>query len=533
MTSHDDDDQLSAFDLSAWDVPPAAPGLVDAVIERARQPAPVAALDSSERIATPVRGKRRRWIAAPVAAVASVVVLVGLWGVQRTPKNGQGEVTATIPRTLEIGPTTAALDAGGQVRWRRDNRKISVVQPRGAAMWNVAAADTLVIDAGAMGATVEASGASLRVEVKMNVSDARAVGISAATAIAVALVTVVVYQGTVRVRHDGQTVNVRPGAQYEIRPPTAAEPAAVGGAPVDPRVRELEDEVKRLEAERDELLERLPAKTIDACDEVSCVLSNYQGACCRKFKAPANPAPAARACDADALRQKGDDFLATGMDAAALATFEKSMRCRPDAGLVPKVFMAACRSKNVAKAKQYFEKLPAASQQSLAPICVRSGIAVDAAAPCDAAKLMQQGDDQLGHGMDAKALASFEKSLACKADPGVIRKAYMAACRAKDRAKAQTYFTSIPAGLRSALAQICIRNGIALDQGPGRGVIKINSKPPAKIFLDGVYTGETTPAELDTTAGKHVLTLDIKGSKSTWSVTVEAGETVTMSKELE
>ncbi len=544
MTRYDDDDPLAAFDLSAWDVPPPAQSLVDAVIERARQAAPVAALDSGERIATPVHGKRRGWTVATVAAVAIVAVLVGVLGLQRGPTDGQGEVTAASARTLEIGPTTAALDAGSQVRWRRDKRRISVAQPRGAALWSVAAEDTLVIDPGAMGATVEASGASLRVEVNMNGSDARAVGVSAATAIAVALVTVVVYQGSVRVRHDGQTVDVVPGARYEIRPPTAPEPIAVGGGPVDPRVRELEEEVKRLEAERDELLEQLPAKTIDACDEVSCVLNNYQGACCRKFKAQAPPAPtpAAPACDADALRQKGDDHLMTGMDAAALAAFEKSMACRPDAGLVAKSFMAACRSKNGPKAKQYFAQLSPDRQQSLAPICVRQGIAVDAdgpaaarppAAPCNASQLTDDGDDQLAIGKDAAALASFEKSLACKPDPKVTRKAYMAACRAKNRRSAQKHFDSIPGTLRSSLSQICIRNGIVVEDGPAYGVIKIISKPSAKIFLDGVDTRKTTPVELPASVGRHKITFDIRGDRFTFAVNVKEGETVTLSKQLE
>lgn len=461
MTQQDDDDQLAAFDLSAWDVPPPESGLVDAVLERARLPAPVAALDSGERIATPVHSSRRWWIAATVAAVAIVAILVGVWGVQRTPKNGQGEVIATSARTLDIGPTTAALDAGTQVRWRRDKRAISVAQPRGAALWTVAANDTLVIDAGAMGATVEASGASLRVEVEMNASDARAVGVSAATAIAVALVTVVVYRGTVQVRHDGQTVNVVPGARYEIRPPQAAEPIAVGAGPVELRVRELEEAVKRLEAERDELRKQLPSKTTTPCDEVSCVLSDYQGLCCTKYKTP-KPAPA---CDADALRQKGDDHLGTGMDAAALAAFEKSMRCRPDPGLIPKTYMAACRSKNAFKAKQYFAQLPTSRQQALAPICTRLGIAVEpepVAAPCDADALRKKGDDHLEAGMYAAAMAGFEKSYACRADAKVVHKAYAAACYSKNGRVARKYFALLPTQSRTSLSQICIRHGISV-----------------------------------------------------------------------
>ena len=81
-------------------------------------------------------------------------------------------------------------------------------------------------------------------------------------------------------------------------------------------------------------------------------------------------------CDADALRQKGDDHLQTGMDAAALAAFESSMRCRPDPSLFKKAFLAACRSKNQGKAKQYYTKLPAKDATSLAQMCIRNGIQV-------------------------------------------------------------------------------------------------------------------------------------------------------------
>jgi pSer/pThr/pTyr-binding forkhead associated (FHA) protein len=77
-------------------------------------------------------------------------------------------------------------------------------------------------------------------------------------------------------------------------------------------------------------------------------------------------------CDADSLRQKGDDHLSTGMDAAALAAFENSMRCRPDPTLFKKAFLAACRSKNAARAKYYYSKLP--STGNFAQMCIRVGI---------------------------------------------------------------------------------------------------------------------------------------------------------------
>lgn len=79
-------------------------------------------------------------------------------------------------------------------------------------------------------------------------------------------------------------------------------------------------------------------------------------------------------CDADSQRQKGDDHLSTGMDAAALAAFEASMRCRPDASLFKKAFLAACRSKNASRAKYFYSKLPAGQAGSLAQMCIRVGI---------------------------------------------------------------------------------------------------------------------------------------------------------------
>src|SRR5205085_8659243 len=100
----------------------------------------------------------------------------------------------------------------------------AVAQLRGAATWRVDAGDTMVIDAGAMGASVEASGASLRLEVAMRItpSDGRVVAASTITAAAVALVTVAVYQGHIKVTSGGQTVNVGAGGAVEIKP---GEPA--------------------------------------------------------------------------------------------------------------------------------------------------------------------------------------------------------------------------------------------------------------------------------------------------------------------
>ncbi len=82
------------------------------------------------------------------------------------------------------------------------------------------------------------------------------------------------------------------------------------------------------------------------------------------------------ACDADALKKKGDDYLGNGMDTAALAQFEASLRCKYNSGVVKTAFLAACRSKQAAKAKLYFAKLPPELTSNYSQICLRFGITV-------------------------------------------------------------------------------------------------------------------------------------------------------------
>ena len=222
------DDPLAGVDLDAWQPPAAPDGIADAVLRRMNEPVAVAARELGER--------HRRWpmwlgAGAVVAAAAAGLAVVAPWrAVSPPPSMASGErgaVVAERPSHLELGASSASsaeLDAGAALSWRRDGRRVEVAQLRGAATWRAGGEDTLVIDAGAMGASVEASGASLRVEVDMRISlsDARVVSASAVTAAAVALVTVVVYQGHVKVTSAGQTVNVGAGGAVEIKP---GEPA--------------------------------------------------------------------------------------------------------------------------------------------------------------------------------------------------------------------------------------------------------------------------------------------------------------------
>lgn len=65
-----------------------------------------------------------------------------------------------------------------------------------------------------------------------------------------------------------------------------------------------------------------------------------------------------------------------GMDTAALASFEAALRCKYDSAVVKTAFLAACRSKQQAKAKLYFAKLPSNMASSYSQICLRFGVDV-------------------------------------------------------------------------------------------------------------------------------------------------------------
>ncbi len=524
-----DDNLLADYDLSAWEVPPPAAGLADTVVRRAREPVVGAA---KPRSLTP-------WIigAGSLAALVAVLAIV-MWGIERAPKDGGGVISATGPRTLDLGRSTAELDSGAQLTWTRRGGNVAVSQSRGAASWRVADEDRLVIDAAV--ASIEATGASLRVEVEMNRSDVRAMGVGSAAAVVVSLVTVIVYEGHVKATSNGQTVNIQPGAsmQFGHEPPaptpTPPEQLNVGGTPEDQaRIKELEAEVSRLKLE---LAARDKAKKdstppAPSCDEVSCVLNNYDGTCCDKFKKKT----ATKTCDADAFTDKGDDYLANGMDTAALAQFEKALACGEDLSITKKALLAACRAKNVAKAKKLFPDIPVALQSSYSQICLRFGISLDTPT-CDAAAAKKKGDDYLGNGMDTAALAKYEESLRCKYDSTLVKTAYLAACRSKQVAKARLYFSKLPPDASANYQQLCLRFGIdpsasSSSAVENTGTLRLQSKPRAEVFLDGKAIG-TTPVTTTATAGKHKVTYVIDANKYTFAVTVKANEVTNLVKDL-
>jgi hypothetical protein len=376
----DDDDALAGIDLAAWQPPPPPAGTADAVIARIREPPAASAIDPEDR-----PSRRALWIGGLALVAAAAVVLTAL-GVTRTARGGRGELVAASARHLALGDSGADLDAGAQVRWERDRDRIIAHQARGTVRWTIADEDTLVIDPGEPGfaATIEASGASLRMEVQMNLSDMRLLGMGALTAAAISVVTVVVYEGHVKATSGGQTVNVTPGATLELlpgRPPQPpaevppdkpAEPVAVGATTAE--VRALEAELRTAQEQIAQLKADLAARTVDH----------------RPPPAPARTAPRptapearddSRSTSVPCDQQTVDDILAqaqnqyvAGFAKAALLLIKKSLQCQQNARTYRMGAMYACAAHDVATAREMLAKVPPQFQAGIVQRCQQENI---------------------------------------------------------------------------------------------------------------------------------------------------------------
>jgi len=238
-----DDDKL---DLSAWEAPDPPDGLADDVIAR------MGGMGRAPSVPESAPPKRSRtWLIAGIAA-ACLAATVGTYAFIRRGTQymgpASGSVIAERARTVSLGPTRVELDPNSRVKWERHGNEIIVEQAAGAAAWRVGGSDRVVIDAGGSVSSIEASGASLRVEVKMNQADARIVGGAAITAAVVSLVSVVVYEGYVKVSGSkGQpTVIVQPGSTYTVAPPPPTVEQPVVGASTDQPERKFDPDAPTL-----------------------------------------------------------------------------------------------------------------------------------------------------------------------------------------------------------------------------------------------------------------------------------------------
>jgi tetratricopeptide (TPR) repeat protein len=509
----DDEDALAGYDLTAWEAPPPPASLVDGVIARARESAmpELVAKEERPRVVAAARPRPRWWLAGATAAAVCAVAAIGLWGLERAGTNAvplptSGALVATSAQMISLGASSATVDPQAEVHWRREGARLVVAQPRGSVVWQVGAADTLVIDAGATVASVEASGARLRVEVNMlERTNERVIAGSAAVTAAVALVTVLVYEGSAKVSHPDHTVTVVAGERYEVKPAAERRELTVGATPIEiaqtkEELERAKDRLEKLVEERRRLEAELEVTRPATCDEVECVLTNYDGACCAKYKKAASPPPANAtpdSLDRHAVQQAVDAVRAQMEDCGANfdGTMKLVVKVAPSGDITStKVIgpkgeddprdVAACM--HAAALNMPFPKTKSGGAFNY-PFRFKNKPPADPAdkavstkvaekVGCDQVDfILEKGNALANHGMWDKALEKFEAALRCKDTEVTRKRAFAAACNAKLAPAASRHYAKLPPAARTQLLPACQRNGVDPTKA-GCDVAKLQAK---------------------------------------------------------
>jgi hypothetical protein len=82
---------------------------------------------------------------------------------------------------------------------------------------------------------------------------------------------------------------------------------------------------------------------------------------------------------------------------------------------------------------------------------------------CDAESLEEQARNDEAIGQHGAALAKMEAAIKCKPTERRYALAFMSACSAGNKLKAQTYYLKVPPSNRGTLSQMCVRNGISVQ----------------------------------------------------------------------
>ena len=82
---------------------------------------------------------------------------------------------------------------------------------------------------------------------------------------------------------------------------------------------------------------------------------------------------------------------------------------------------------------------------------------------CDADKLSKRAQQSITEGQYSVALSLLESSIRCRPDVSLYRLAVLAACNSSNEAKAKRYYARLPTNQKTTMAQVCLRNGIALE----------------------------------------------------------------------
>jgi PEGA domain len=481
---NDDDDDTLGIDLDAWQPPPPPPGIADRVLARMREETTNVSVQALP--VEPERPSTRRWWLAGGAIVAAATATVVAFGLTRAPASGSGQLAAARPSHLALGPSSADLDERTVVTWRRAKHRITVQQAGGAAQWHVADDDMLTIET-ALG-SIEATNARLRVEVKM-LDEKKTIALSAATAAAVAVVTIVVYEGVVRVREPDASHEVRAGATYQIKAKDdnlieLEAPPVVGAKPLDELVIESEG------------LYTTPRPAAGLTREhVTTGIESVK----------------------HQIRACGGDYNGR---LSAFIVVEASGRVASVEMTPSDAAPSACMAKWLGS----IEFAPTLAGGKFRYPFVFAG--------CDAEALMEQGSDALVSQDLDLSFARFEEAYACKPSVDTERRVMLLACKVKDVTRARELFRQMDANMRDFALSTCANNGVpqeALTQEMGH--LKIRNTTPAKIFVDGKAVG-ITPISLDLAPGKHRVTFVVGDTKHTFVVELAAGAEATLHKDI-
>ena len=539
--SHDEDDVLG-IDLDAWQAPPAPAGIADGVIAQMRREITQVSVQALPVEQTAPRPSRRWWLVGGVAAAIATASMV-TFALTRSgrPANARGISAGDRATHIALGDSFADVDPNTIVSWRREGEKITAQQAGGIAAWRVDEDDNLTIETGL--GSIEATNASLRVEVKM-LDAKKTIALSAITAAAVASLTIVVYEGVVRVRADGGTTTVAPGTAYQIRAKgdntIVEDQVHVGAALLDANAQldKLRAEIEAKEAERLLLVKQinglLPENLEKAeiarvmkglADEIRVCGDGWTGKLTVQVKVRADGE-----VDEVEITPPGAKPIACVAQLVNKATFSATKR-----GVLFRYPIAFSEPKQ----NYDFSPNPFANKDPVdkKPACK----------PGDIEKLDTRGKEAFSGGRAAEALAAFEISYACKPSEMTAKLVVASACKAKHIGKARSYWKKLTQGSRDQVAALCGANGFFVDDLEGRGNDDLSGNPfntasgqlkivnqtgPAKVSIDGKDAG-ITPVELDLPPGKHKVTLVVGANKHTFAVEIKAGETTIMSKSIE
>lgn len=443
------------MNLDAWE-PPDPPDVADAVIARMHASTPHADEPPS-----------RRWLWALLAlpAAAAAIVYVATRG-DGGPTDGT--ITADRARHVELDGASAELEPNTTIRWHHDKAGLRVEQT-GTATWRTD--DNLRIAAGAT--SIDATAANLRVEMKMNRQDAAIVATSALTAAAVALVTVTVYNGSVRANN----APVPAGTTVAVAPRPAPAPT-------------VKPDDKHQAA-------------IDACNDISAK---------REW---------------DKLQKCADELQLLG-DGDTATLFRQRAEFESANSKIYDDYELAYSHHDGGKIRELIAKIPPSSTYAgqMVPL-----------ATCDVFDLKERGEKHLANGNYLEAEETFGGAYDCDPANDVALRGYLAACKANQATNSKVWFGRLTEEQRTSaqILQICLNMGIDVREPvKGSGVVKLSSTPSgAMVMLDGKDVHLHTPGVMKVPAGKHKITLVVGHDQYTWPISVSDKQEIDFSKKLD